>query len=269
MVTFMVNKCIVNITCDSNGNIGPDSVCRITLQDSATGSDEEDSVSGSHVTGKVIDAVTGNGISGVDLYFRSGTARTGQADKSSRTDAYGSYTIDLPSGNYMVEIRGSGYTTEFFSIYVGTYQDTMTQNFSVSPVLQEGEIRIVLEWGSYPEDLDSHLRGTGAGHSVHIFYSERYDSAAELDVDDINGYGPETITIRDTTGSYTYDVVDYQNTGDLSASGAVVKVYVPGQDVITIRIADAVDESTATEKVWHVVKIENGSVTVDNRIVNA
>ena len=267
LVTFMVHKYIVSVSCDANGMIGPDSVVRITLQ-SGSGSDEEEQAATTKLTGTVIDASTGGPVSSADLYFRSGASRNGSSVKTVKTDSYGNYSVDLPSGNYTVEVRHSGYTTEFFAVYVGTYQDTMSQNFSISPELQAGEIRIVLEWANYPEDLDSHLSGTGGGESVHVDYNNKYSTAAELDVDDTNGYGPETITIHDVGGSYKYDVVDYENTGDLRASAAVVKVYVPGREVMTISIADSADESTSIEKVWHVVTIDGGVVTVDNRIVN-
>ena len=265
-VSFKVNKCVITIDCDASGNIGPGSVAHITVP--GTGADNEGTTT--KLIGTVIDATTGKPVIGAEMLFRSGSSRTGSADKTETTDSSGNYTIDLPAGDYTVEIRCNGYNTEFFPIFMGAYQEVMTQNFTISPELEEGEIRIVLEWGSNPRDLDSHLTGTGAGHSVHVWYDSKYDQAAELDVDDTDGYGPETTTIHDTTGSYTFDVVDYENTGNLAASGATVKVYLPGRDVMTIRIGDARnDSSSGSNLVWHVLHIENGEVTVDNRIVNA
>lgn len=264
-LSFKVNKCLVTIDCDANGNITANSIAHITLEGAGTEAEGETT----KLIGTVIDATTGKPVTGAEMLFRTGSNRTGSADKTERTDSSGNYTTDLASGDYTVEIRCNGYNTEFFPVFMGTYQDVMTQNFTISPELAEGEIRIVLEWGSNPRDLDSHLTGTGAGHAVHVWYDSRYDEAAELDVDDTDGYGPETTTIHDTTGSYTFDVVDFEDTGNLAASGATVKIYVPGKDVMTIRIGDARNDASSTEMIWHVVRIENGQVTVVNQITNA
>ena len=61
---------------------------------------------------------------------------------------------------------------------------------------------------------------------------------AELDVDDTNGYGPETITLNDLNGVYTYSVVDYRTTGTLQQYGATVKVYLPGKSAPTVITLD-------------------------------
>ena len=41
--------------------------------------------------------------------------------------------------------------------------DARGLNFTISPELEEGEIRIVLTWSARPVDLDAHLEGTGSG----------------------------------------------------------------------------------------------------------
>ena len=53
---------------------------------------------------------------------------------------------------------------------------------------------------------------------------------ASLDVDDTSSYGPETITITEMSGIYTYYVHDYsnkyeENNTQLAASGATINVY--------------------------------------------
>ena len=95
------------------------------------------------------------------------------------------------------------------------------------------QIRIVLTWGSTPDDLDSHLVGpTSEGDKFHVYYkNEIYNNEVDLDVDETEGYGRETIMIRKINkGIYTYAVHNYSdrhdsNSTSLSTSEAQVKVY--------------------------------------------
>jgi len=68
---------------------------------------------------------------------------------------------------------------------------TKSYEVHVSPVLNDSEIRIVLSWGANPRDLDSHF----VGEDIHVFYGNKSAKGVNLDCDDTNGYGPETITI--------------------------------------------------------------------------
>src|SRR5688500_15434273 len=73
-------------------------------------------------------------------------------------DARGNYRIpELPQGIYILEVEAPGFlrsSQENISIAVG--EDTSV-NFSLSPLLSQGELRLVLSWGDRPRDLDSHL----------------------------------------------------------------------------------------------------------------
>jgi tetratricopeptide (TPR) repeat protein len=107
--------------------------------------------------------------------------------------------------------------------------------YAVSPILRSLDgMRIVLNWGSSPEDLDAHL----SFESDHVYFLKKEGNDALLDVDDTNGFGPETITIaRKRSGSrYVYAVQDYSqrlspDSAALSRSRAKVFVYV-GQTLI-------------------------------------
>lgn len=60
---------------------------------------------------------------------------------------------------------------------------------------------------------------------------------AELDVDEMDGHGPETITLNNLNGTYRYLVDDFTESGKLQEYGATVKVYISGKsqpEVITI-----------------------------------
>ena len=128
------------------------------------------------------------------------------------------------------------------------------------------EARIVLEWGAEPLDLDSHLTGAVSGGSnIHVYYASQQafiggTKAAELDLDDTDGYGPETTTIYDLQGTYTFTVVDFQSTGTMAQNGATVKVYLPGQSPVVISL----DRGRGVENVWDVCRISRGKVDVLN-----
>ncbi len=107
--------------------------------------------------------------------------------------------------------------------------------YAISPIMANLDgMRVVLNWGATPADLDSHIVYPGN----HIYFSNMKGADALLDVDDTTSYGPETITLqRKHDGEkYVYAVHDYSNRGNtnsstLSNSGAKVFVYV-GQTLI-------------------------------------
>jgi uncharacterized protein YfaP (DUF2135 family) len=107
--------------------------------------------------------------------------------------------------------------------------------YAISPVMTNLDgMRVVLNWGATPADLDSHLVYPGN----HVYFSAQQGEEANLDVDDTTSYGPETITIeRKRDGQrYIYAVHDYTNRENMNAmalsrSGAKVFVYV-GQTLV-------------------------------------
>ena len=102
--------------------------------------------------------------------------------------------------------------------------------YALSPEMKNLDgVRIVLNWGVEPEDLDSHL----VYPNNHVYFSEKEGNDANLDVDDTTSYGPETITIqRKKDGQrYVYAVHNFSdrenpNSDSLSKSNAVVFVYI-------------------------------------------
>lgn len=114
--------------------------------------------------------------------------------------------------------------------------------YAISPVMNNLDgMRIVLNWGAEPSDLDSHL----AYPNNHIYFSNQTGLESMLDVDDRTSYGPETITInRKHDGErYVYAVHNFSDRSEprseqLSKSGAKVFVYV-GQTLIKTYYAPA------------------------------
>lgn len=261
------SKCSVKIECDKDGNIKDENawneieVLEYNI-DSKTGT----------VMGNVIDAQNGNVLKNVAISFRKGTnVKSGNVVESVNTDSQGAYEVEIEEGTYTIEAKADGYVEEYFVVEVEAGNTYVDNDFALVSQLGEGSIRIVLSWGAIPSDLDSHLFGTTSdGQNMHIFFENKTFMSggreyANLDLDDTSSYGPETITLNDMAGSYTYSIVDYSNEGDVTSqelanSNAVVKVYLPGQAPIEFRVPQGAGFE------WDVFKIENGNITQINTI---
>lgn len=195
-------------------------------------------------SGQVIDAVTGQGLK-ADLELREGVdVKDGPVIASTSADDNGYYKFEnLPSGNYTAEVTYVNYATNWADLIVcghddddSTNDEITDQNIVLSP-LSDGNYRIVLTWGETPKDVDAHLYTPAInGQPYHIFYrsacrgDRNNPPYADLDIDDRDSYGPETITIKQfSPGTYTYIVHNYGGQNDDADSGdlgsARVKVY--------------------------------------------
>jgi hypothetical protein len=68
------------------------------------------------------------------------------------------------------------------------------------------ELLVVTSWNTDRTDVDSHLWVTdGTGQEDHIWYARKNGRNAQLDVDDVDGFGPETITSLPGRTGLTYD----------------------------------------------------------------
>jgi hypothetical protein len=144
---------------------------------------DENCTSGT-MSGTITDAVTGDNMSGVNLYYTKGknkyfTWRTGTY--FGQTEDNGSWS--LPNSNYPSSINAGWYTIlSNKSGYYRGYHDAQNcgdkpyQNNALSPELNEGEMRIMLRWPKTNPvtaiDLDSHLSipNKDDNGTVHIYY---------------------------------------------------------------------------------------------------
>ena len=229
--------------------------------------------------GIVSNALDGKGLSDVTIKLRSNWNNTSgeYIDFQTKTNSSGRYAIeDVPVGYYTVEASRHGYVTGHTNIIVLSDAERNDFDFTITPTLNEDEIRIVLTWGSSPSDLDSHLIGrTPSDGTFNVYYSDkvyRYDGVemANLDVDDTSSYGPETITILENIyGTYTYAVHNYSNRSSsnstaLSFSGAVVRVFVG-----SVQVAEYNVPTDQVGTYWTVFEIAgNGRILPINTISN-
>lgn len=154
--------------------------------------------------------------------------KNGETSISRMTNERGKVTIPAEfqdDANATIIIKKEGYSTLVSKCSCGGL------TYAISPVMTELDgIRIVLSWGKSPLDIDSHLSYPGG----YVCYYKKEASQANLDVDDTNSYGPETISLikRVQGKKYVYAVHNFSdknqvNNPNLSdISGARVYVYI-------------------------------------------
>lgn len=214
------------------------------------------------------------------LTLRFFNAENGEpvSDASINIQDFQTFTTDLegkirfaiqPDGIYPFVFEKEGFIPENNKFEI-VAQTIFRNRFSVSPVLSVGAIRIVLDWDKKPEDLDAHFIKEG---DYHISYREKLTSAdgkAVLDRDDRDGFGPETITVKDIDekAEYSYFVKDYSNRDSknskaLSKSNAMVKLYGEGK-LLNIWQLSEKQKGNA----WMVFSIQNGKLVPTDEVKN-
>ncbi len=187
------------------------------------------------------------------------------------TDAEGKavFAPAAEEGVYQVIFRADGFIpTEFpIEIMAGTL---FFNRVSISPMMDIKFVRIVVDWEKEPRDLDAHFVKHGA-NGYHISYRNMKvlaDGSGMLDIDAMQGYGPETITVKEvsTNSVYEYSVRDFSNANNrrstgLSDSKATVKVYGDGKLLKVIRVPVQKEGN-----VWNVFRIEMGQIRELNQI---
>ena len=154
--------------------------------------------------------------------------RNGETSVQAKTDSNGRVSIPMIFGgiddnNTTLIIKKDGYST------LVTKGPVNNLTYALSPIMTQLDgLRIVLSWGRSPEDLDSHISYPGN----HICYQSKTGVMANLDVDDTDSFGPETITIdRKQPGQkYIYGVHNYtdrqKSNGERLANISDAKVYI-------------------------------------------
>jgi hypothetical protein len=173
--------------------------------------------------------VRDQGIAGAEVLLQ----KNGQPTVQGYSDAGGNFLGSPPfpandSATTLI-IRKPGYST----LVAKCPCDGLS--YAISPVMQQLDgLRVVLNWGAAPRDLDAHLVSAGE----HVYWNQQQGDDSTLDVDQRNGYGPETITIRERQGGrrYVYAVHDFsdrtlQDSNALELGRPQVRVYV-GQTLV-------------------------------------
>lgn len=228
-----------------------------------------------YVTGFINDALTSEPLDEVNVKLRKGwnnktgsyVKNMGGSDIKMTSIANGSFIIPVIEGPYTIEVEKDGYITAYYNVLSLSTDLENAVSMSLTPVLQDDEYRIVLSWGGTPYDLDSHLLYYKDGLKIfHVSYSNTKayingENVATLDLDDTDGFGPETITITVdadlvANGELKYCVHNYSGGYDgLSASNATVRIYMGNKLVKDYSV-------TQNQKalVWHVFNIDSKGI---------
>ncbi len=164
----------------------------------------------------------------------------GEAFAGGTTDSQGRFSTELTAGIWFISYRRAGY------VPIGSSETTIhsdgqiiTTTLSMLLEAEGGEyarrVRIVLNWGSDKlqiRDADSHILCPCGQETAHVFFSSKDHKHEEgltmnLDVDDTDWGGPETITLNDPEpGRYEYWVHNYSGEPErLGSSDVVIRVF--------------------------------------------
>lgn len=205
------------------------------------------------ISGSAINAMTNtsSGMSGLTVRIREGVnVNSGPYMENVgavTTGSDGSFAIpNVPAGNYTMEVSGPGVITTYRTVVSAGSDTPRSQDILVSPTLGAYDMRIVLSWNAEPKDLDSHLE-FGSNNQDQVVWNDKCqipDSNVRspspcgnedltLDIDVVNGYGPETVSLKGAVWSKPrrgYSVFNWSRyrsryAPEMSTSGAVVKVF--------------------------------------------
>ena len=178
------------------------------------------------------------------------------------SDLLGRVLLDrLPDGKHSFHFSKDSYVSADYEIDIKK-GNVFFNRFSVSPLTEIGTMRIVLDWDKAPADLDLHLVRENYYH-VSYLITKVGDGSAQLDRDDKNGYGPETITLSkiDKKAIYTCYVIDFTNQTSNNSrifmnSKAVIRIYSNNKLTHTIPICKNIRNNK-----WLAFQIINGELT--------
>jgi uncharacterized protein YfaP (DUF2135 family) len=176
------------------------------------------------------------------------------------------YEVRLPKGSYTRQVTGTVFTEMVDNVDInGDSNEANKQNIMyLSPVFKG--IRAILVWDKLPQDLDSHVI-LPSGFEVNFTKKSSDDNHVTLDVDNLKGYGPETVSMSDLApGVYKYYVNRFTNEAPLSQSNAKVKLFVANKLFGEFSVPTTND----TSENWHVFNVDatTNSIEVINKLID-
>lgn len=221
----------------------------------------------------VLDAtIKGKALDNVEVTFQ----KEGQSSIKTKTDSKGIATLPTPFGkddsSVMMILKKEGYA----SMAVKCPCDTFV--YAMSPVLTNlDSLRVVLSWDSEPSDMDLHAY---FGNS-HIYFDNKKGNAANLDVDDTDGFGPETITIqkRQNGQKYVFFVHNFSSWAQEIRNGKGkytlpldklknVKVYVYiGSSLVRTYSMPQIPSGLENTRIWVPFYIDEEGKIIDKNII--
>jgi hypothetical protein len=203
----------------------------------------------STITVTVFNAINAKAISGALVSIDTG--------ESSNTNTSGEAKFtSIKAGLRTVTIAKDQFVTE--TVTVTLTEAAIAITVLLSPSLWDGAYRAVLRWGYKPSDLDIHMYVPSGSTYIDRNWankgSEISTPSGWLDIDDTDGYGPETVTAKTPNiGIYQIWVYNYSQTPDITSSNAEVSIYSDQGKQRTYKVP--LNLGTGY-KAWHVCDID-------------
>jgi len=204
-----------------------------------------------------VDAKTGSTLRGMTWVVKD--TKTGKVVATPNVQS-GRWRHRLPAGDLTLE--GTWNEQKYIPI---SEKITLKANeddfyyFASTTKLKRNVGRIVMVWNDRPKDLDGIL--TTPVCELDYQSSEKCkDTSVKLEKDDVDGRGPETITIkRWENGKYIYRVKQHTNDGLLRDSNARVYFYTVAGAQYEFRVGR---DGVMKDKWWAVFSIDTKSNTI-------
>ncbi len=208
---------------------------------------------------KLVDATTGEPVPNAKIMIESVGDFT--------TDNVGQVTFpQQPNGILKVIFQKNGFISAIYRIEIA-YETIQRNRLMVSPLLEDNHYRFVLSWDKLPEDLDAHFTEKKSFHISYRYSRVLNDGTGQLERDDMDGYGPESINVSliDLESEYLFYVTKYlskknPSTYPLYNSKATVWVYGNNRLLNVFQIPTSNKGDT-----WNVFKIVNGEIVEYNQ----
>jgi hypothetical protein len=213
------------------------------------------------IHGLVKDSRNGRGMSGSTVKVQGST--------SGASTSGGMFTLNNVApvnGQITLVYEGSGYikvekTFDLIAdVNVGGDADT-----SMSPTLADDQWRAVIKWKARPADLDTYGFWGNTKTCWYQTWSRAYGMTVQLEKDDTNGFGPETLffgnigkcTASEEYCDIRYEINDYNHEGTMKdISDAAVTLYNGNSVAGQWKISDCQSTVRSGGNWWHVFTID-------------
>ncbi len=173
------------------------------------------------------------------------------------SDANGTFVIPVRRSSSLLLTSISGSQSDTITTLSGTQDSEVTNCLQ----LAESSATITLTWGENPRDLDSHwfVPDPATTDEYEIYFGNKTEEVNgvvfDLDVDDVNSFGPEVVTVPDFphAGTYRYVVKLYSGSGTIASSPARVELNLRGNIYVFSPTQASGDQS---DRHWHVFNIQ-------------
>ncbi|GEM_PF-2513537 len=207
------------------------------------------------MVGSVTNAFTEEALDGVNITV------TGPTQRSVTTNDDGVFSVaELPYGSYQVTASKTGFTQGIRTVLL--QESTVAVNFGLTPLPDSNQYRVILTWDAEPHDLDLHLWTLQT--EIYFGHQGSLDMTpyAFLDVDDLDGYGPETITIEPLMDTCKFYVHNYTGSPDITVSRAHIDYY---KGTSLVRSFDV--PTTGSGLWWYVFDLTSTGSIIERNVI--